>query len=345
MKLHIFIIYLTVILAVASCGKGERGSAEQWTLRTSDGLPPRTVSIDTMEMRNPFIYLDKENLTYYMTGDGGNVWTSRNMRTWQGPYNVLKLDSTVWMGTAPVITSPEIHRYKGKYYYLATFTRHDVTIDRVADMDIPRQSCQLLVADSVQGPYKPIPAEFPLLRADQASIGATFITDEYDTGYIIYSHNCIQNGDGTIQIIMLTDDCATQIGEPYIMLQASQNSWSRRGGDDTATFSPVMDGSFLFDTEGRELGLLFSTCIGEIPALGVAYSEKDHGLNGPWHIEPAPLLTGGYGQAMLFNDFDGTLVMVLHEEVTKNGVTHHRPRLFEMDSQYDKLIIKGNYNF
>lgn len=344
MKLHI-LIYLTAILVIISCIGGKRAEAEQWTLRTADGLPPRTVSLDTMEMRNPFIYLDKENLTYYMTGDGGNVWTSRNMRTWQGPFNVLQLDSTVWMGTSPVITSPEIHKYKGKYYYLATFTRPDVIIDNVGGKDIPRRSCQLLVSDSIQGPYKPIPAEFPLLRADQASIGATFITDEYDTGYIIYSHDCIQNGDGTIQIIMLTDNCATQIGEPYIMLQASQNSWSRKCDSVTPAFSPVMDGPFLFDTEGRELGLLFTTYIGEKPTLGVAYSEKDHGLNGPWHIEPAPLLTGRYGQAMMFNDFDGTLVMVLHEEITENGATHHRPRLFEMDSQYDKLKIKGNYNF
>lgn len=106
----------------------------------------------------------------------------------------------------------------------------------------------------------------------------------------------------------------------------------------------MMKGPFLFDTEGRELGILFTTEKDKKTALGVAYTEKDHGLNGPWHIEPKPMLTGGYGQAMLFRDFDGSLVMVLHKDTVVNGKEKKIPQFFEMDPQYDKLKIKSKYN-
>lgn len=337
MKRHL-LTYIAALL-LAACGNN---NVENWELRTPDGSDARIVSIDTMEMSNPFIIFDKSRLTYYMTGDGGYVWKSRDLHKWNGPYNVLSLDTLEWMGAHPQITAPEIHKYNDKYYYVATFTRPDVTIDNVDGNDVPRRSCQLLVADSIEGPYKPIPAEMPLLRADQASRGATFITDEYDSGYLIYSHDWIQSREGTTQIILMTKELSRQIGEPYIMFQASQNPWSKEEGDEP---SPIMDGPWLFDTEERELGMLFTTEIDGKGALGVAYSEKDHGLNGPWHIMPNPLLTGGYGQAMLFNDFDGSLVMVLHKDTVINGKRKNIPQLIEVDNQFAQLKIKGKYNF
>lgn len=333
---------LTYIAALFMAACVNNNKTEQWELLTPDGSSARTVSIDTMEMSNPFIIFDREKLTYYMIGDGGHVWKSSDLRLWNGPYNVLALDTLEWMGARPQITAPEIHKYRGRYYYVATFTRDDVTIDNVAGNDIPRRSCQLLVSDSIEGPYKPIPAETPLLRADQASRGATFITDEFDAGYLIYSHDWCQSGEGTTQIILMTDDLARQIGEPYIMFQASQNPWS--AGEGSAP-SPIMDGPWLFDTEELELGMLFATEIDGKGAVGVAYSEKNHGLNGPWHIEPQPLLTGGYGQPMLFNDFDGSLVMVLHKDTTINGKRKNIPKLIEADNQFARLKIKGRYNY
>lgn len=316
-----------------------------WTLETSDGLPVQTVAIDTMDISNPFIYLDKNNLIYYMTGDGGCLWTSKDLKLWNGAYNILQYDTTVWYGASPVITAPEIHKFNDKFYFVATFTLPDNIIDNVNGKNIPRRSCEILVADSIQGPYKPITKTQPLLRADQAAQGATFITDEYGWGYIIYNHDWQQCQNGTTQIIMLTKDLAEQIGDPFTMFKASQNPWSTRNDDtESPKFSPVMEGPYLFDTEGRELGILFITEKNGTKALGVAYTEKDHGLNGPWHIEPEPMLTGNYGQAMLFNDFDGSLVMVLHKDTIVKGNKKSVPQLIEMDSQYDKLKIKSKYN-
>lgn len=338
---RLFLKYLFMIAALCLCVACKKHAAEQWTLRAPDGIQVQTIAIDTMNLSNPFICLDRNTLTYYMTGDGGLVWTSKNLRIWTGPYNVLQADSIMRQGKPFKITAPEIHKYNDKYYYTATFTSENENIDTVSGVKIPRRACHILVSDSLQGPYRPVKADEPLLRTDHAALGGTFITDEYGWGYLIYSHDWRQCGDGTIQIIMMTKDLAKQIGDPYVMFRASQNPWS--SGCD-GHVSPVMDGAFLFDTEGLELGILFVTEKDGLSALGVAYSEKDHGLNGPWHIEPQPMLTGGYGQAMLFNDYDGSLVMVLHKDTVINGCKKNVPCLIEMDSQYDKLKIKSKYN-
>ena len=336
---HTIVIYLMIIMFASSCRQqGEK----VWTLDTPDGSPVRTVSIDTMNMRNPFISLDWDNLTYYMTGDGGFLWKSKYLREWQGPFNALMLDETQWMGAAPQITAPEIHRYKKKYYYVGTFTRPDVVIGTNGATAIPRRSCQLLQSDNLQGPYKPIETQKkPLLAPEEASRCATFTYDEYGVGYIIYSHDWVQDGVGTTQIIRLSEDCAKQVGDPYIMFDADEKGWS----DDNESPSPIMDGPFIFDTEEGSLGIMFATEIDGEEALCVAYSKEGCGLNGPWTVEKEPLLTGGYGQATIFKDFDGTLVLVLHKKNVINGEVRYVPLLLELDNQYKRLKIKGKYNY
>ena len=336
---HTILIYLMIIMFAFSC---KQQGEKQWTLGTHDGSPVRTVSIDTMDLRNPFISFDWDNLTYYMTGDGGHLWTSKNLREWQGPYNVLMLDTTQWMGVSPQIIAPEIHRYKKKYYYVATFTRPDVAIDTVGTTVVPRRSCQLLQSDNLQGPYKPIETQnAPLLAAEEASRCATFTYDEYGVGYIIYSHDWMQDGAGTTQIIRLSEDCAKQVGEPFVMLDAKEKGWS----SDNSSPSPIMDGPFVFDTEEGSLGIMFATEIEGEEALCVAYTKEGFGLNGPWTVEKEPLLTGGYGQATIFKDFDGTLVLVLHKKSVINGQIKYVPQLMELDNQYKRLKIKGKYNY
>ena len=336
---HTILIYLLAVLSISSCKQQDEAD---WTLTTPDGLPARIVSVDTMDLRNPFISLDWDNLTYYMTGDGGYIWKSKNLREWQGPYNALMLDEKQWMGTSPQITAPEIHRFNKKYYYVATFTRDDVAIDTVGTTLIPRRSCQLLQSDNIYGPYKAIETQAkPLLSAEEASRGATFTYDAYGVGYIIYSHDWVQNRVGTTQIIRLSDDCTKQVGDPYIMFDADKKGWNKSN----ISPSPIMDGPFIFDTEEGSLGIMFATEIDGEGALRVAYSKEGCGLNGPWTVEKEPLLTGGYGQATIFKDFDGTLVLVLHKKSIIGGETRYIPQFLELDNQYKKLKIKGKYNY
>lgn len=324
---------LTIALFVSCSLKNNKNKG--WELRTPDGIQEQIVEIDTMNLRNPFIFLDKKNLVYYMTGDGGHIWTSNNMRQWRGPYNILELDPKMWLGEYPQIESPEIYKHNNQYYYSATFTRPDIIIGREGENDITRRSCHIFVADSIQGPYRPTSKE-PLFEAYKAVQGATLCSDDNNYLYLIYSQDWRQQGLDKVQITMLSENCDTLIGEPFTMFASSKKEWK----EEQQSNAQAIDGPFIFATEGNMLGILFAAEHNGSGAVGVAYSKKQQGLNGPWNIEPEPLLTGGYGQAMLFNDFDGTQLMLLHKETIVDGEKRYIPQIFEVDNQFDKLIIK-----
>ncbi|MBQ4064190.1 MAG: family 43 glycosylhydrolase [Bacteroidaceae bacterium] len=340
-------IYLSFVLLLALCMQGcKQGVSVNNELVPPAGIAVEKVAIDTMNLANPFVIYDNVKDIYYMTGDGGFLWRSSDMHVWEGPFDILRPAKASWIGEDAVVTSPEIHKYKGRYYYMATFTRPDVVIDTIAGRPVYRTACEIFVSDEITGPYEQLTAETPLLVPDYKAVHPTFCEDELNVGYLIYNYAAEQSGNATVQIIRLGKRLDVQIGEPYIMFRASQNVWSSAVDEDgKKSYSPVMQAPFMFDTRGGELGILFDTEIDGESAIGVAYTEKDHGLNGPWHIEPTPLLTGNVGGPMLFKDYDGTLVMALHKDTIVGGVKKSIPQFMKMDSQFDKLKVKGHYKF
>lgn len=341
------LISISLVLLLAVCLQGcKRDVTFENELRVPIGLTVGLVAIDTMNLANPFVLYDDANDIYYMTGDGGYIWRSSDMRIWEGPYDVLCPSQTSWVGKNAYVTSPEIHKYKGRYYYMATFTRFDIVIDTVAGRPVYRTACEIFASDKITGPYEQLTANVPLLSPEYMAVHPTFCEDESNVGYLIYNYAAEQSGNATVQIIRLGKKMNVQVGEPYIMFRASQNSWSSAVSDSgEKVFSPIMQAPFMFDTRGGELGILFDTTIDGVSAIGVAYTEKDHGLNGPWHIEQQPLLTGGVGGPMLFKDYDGTLVMAMHKDTVVDGIKKSIPQFIKMDSQFDKLKVKGQYKF
>ena len=122
--------YSLALLSLVACGTGGKekhasdGAAgcvkEAWTLAPPAGVEASVADIDTMELGNPFITYDAKTNGYYMVADGGCMWTSKDLRHWNGPFEVLRHDTASWIGVSPVITSPEIHKYNNRYYYMAT---------------------------------------------------------------------------------------------------------------------------------------------------------------------------------------------------------------------------------
>ena len=326
-------VYLLLLFVFASCGNRQNNG---WVLAPPEGVAVSTVAVDTMDLRNPFVVYDKRSDSYIMTGDGGHLWRSNNLRVWEGPYSILLPRANTWMGENPIVQSPEIHAYKGKYYFMATFTNPAAVIVTENGDTLPRTACEVFESDSLCGPYKPLTDSVPLLAADEYAEHPTFCTDELNVGYMIYNHSAKQIGDATVQIVRLGKKLTVRVGEPFIMFRASGNPWSG---------SSEMWAPFLFDTRGRELGILFSTKMGDGEVIGVAYTEKDHGLSGPWHIEPQPLLAGNVGSPMLFNDYDGTTIMVVHKDTTVNGKAKSVPQFIKADRQFDKLKLNGHYKF
>jgi len=65
--------------------------------------PKRNILLDSIRLSDPFILADKKTNSYYMTGTGGLLWKSKDMKYWDGPYQVTNTDPNSWMGPNPMI--------------------------------------------------------------------------------------------------------------------------------------------------------------------------------------------------------------------------------------------------
>lgn len=324
------VFHIWVLFLLAACGAGNKDGSCRWEMLPVGGKCD-TVAIDTMDIANPFIAYDYETDIYYMTGDNGHMWKSKDLHMWAGPYDVLDYDTASWLGAAPVITSPEIHKFAGKYYYMATFETAE------------HHSCATLVADDITGPYTTIDNESFLLDMSEMAAHPTFCKDEYGYGYMIYNHLGEQNGDGTAQVVMYDNDFARRLGEAFVMFRASQVPWAYEVVDGERKPSSHLESPFLVYSGKEGFGLLFTAYAGEEKAVGVAYSETST-LNGPWVVEDEPLLKG-FDSVSMFDDYDGTAVMVVGKDTVINGVKKSVTKLIKTDLQFDKLKIKGYYKF
>ena len=343
-----FVTYFFLLLVLVAYGNEKRGAVMDAGLTTvaSSVFVPDTVLIDTMDIKNPFICYERGEDCYYMVGDGGSMWMSKDLHLWTGPYDVLQQDTTSWIGASPVITSPEIHRYNGKYFYMATFERPDVMAYDVDGKPFVRRSCVALVADDIRGPYKTIDRGSKLLVENEMAAHPTFCVDPMGVSYMIYTHQGEQNGDGTVQIVRFSKDMGCRVGEAFIMFSAAKNPWSGEVVDSVRRFSPIMEAPFLFFTDDDGMGILFTSYIGGEKAIGVAYTMTgEYGYNGPWVVEPQPLLTGNVGSASIFRDYDGTMVLAVCRDIVVDGVVKSVPQLYKLDMQFDKLKIEGHYKF
>ena len=148
----------------------------------------RTVSLDSISMSDPFVLADQKTHTYYLTGTGGRLYKSKDLKMWTGPYPIIDLSGT-WMNGL-FVAAAEIHHIGNKYYYAGTWSDHSHLIQQVPRRyNVPRNQTQLLVADSPDGPFKPLVAdhEFCLGPEDWDIIDGTLYT-ENDTTYMVFVH-------------------------------------------------------------------------------------------------------------------------------------------------------------
>ena len=285
--------------------------------RTS-GKIRENVPLDSIRLSDPAILADKSTLMYYMTGTGGKMWKSKDLRLWSGPYDVVKVDSTSWTGAHPMIWAAELHEYKGKYYYFATFTNSDVIIDRYRGNDIPRRASHVLVSDAPGGPYM-MKGDATYLPADKPTLDGTFWVDSDGKPYMVYCYEWLQNFDGTIEKIELKPDLSGSVGEGKLMFRASSCPWSRESTrDGSVKPNMVTDGPYLFRTGTGRLGMIWTSWIGDVYTQGVAYSESGT-LDGPWVHEKNPITPPNFGHGMLFRTLDGKWLMSVHSHKNING--------------------------
>ncbi|MBE7169080.1 MAG: family 43 glycosylhydrolase [Williamsia sp.] len=300
------------------------------------------VPLDSLVMSDPFILADQATKEYYMTGTGGMLWKSKDLKFWDGPYRVAETDSTSWMGPRPMIWAAEIHPFQNKYYYFATFTNRAVKIDTFRGNAIERRASHVLVSDKPDGPFRPM--KDPIyLPPTKPTLDGTFWIDKDGKPYMVYCYEWLQNWNGTIEKIQLKPDLSGTIGEGKVLFRASDSPWSREK-DENGKDRPnkVTDGPYLFQTKTGRLGMIWTSWVYDVYTQGVAYSQSGT-LDGPWVQEKDPITPPNYGHGMLFHTLDGKLLMSIHSHKNVNGRTLRRPCLFEVDLSGDKLVVGKPY--
>ncbi len=302
----------------------------------------KNVPLDSIFLSDPFILADSNTNMYYMTGTGGMLWKSKDLKFWDGPYSVAKTDTESWMGPRPMIWAAEIHPYKDKYFYFATFTNQAVRIDSVKGNVIERRACHVLVSDKPDGPYVPMKDSI-YLPAGKPTLDGTFWIDRDGKPYMVYCYEWLQNWNGTIEKIELKPDLSGTIGEGKVLFRASDSPWSREkdeNGNDIP--NKVTDGPYLFKTATGRLGMIWTSWVYNVYTQGVAYS-KSGTLDGPWMQQNEPVTPPNFGHGMLFQTLDGKLLMAVHSHKNINGRFFRIPHLFEVDLSGDKLIVGKPY--
>nr|WP_319401591.1 glycoside hydrolase family 43 protein [uncultured Carboxylicivirga sp.] len=302
----------------------------------------QNIPLDSIVLSDPFILADKASHLYYMTGTGGLLWKSPDLKHWEGPYKVAQTDSNSWMGPKPMIWAAELHHYKNKYYYFATFTNRAVITDTVRGNAIERRASHILVSDKPDGPYVPMQDSI-YLPADIPTLDGTFWVDTDNKPYMIYCGEWLKNWNGTMEKIELKPDLSGSIGEGHVLFRASDSPWNREkdeNGDDT--FNKVTDGPYLFKTATGKLGMIWTSWVYDVYTQGVAYS-KSGTLDGPWIQEQDPITPPNFGHGMLFKTFDGQWLMSVHSHKVVAGRYIRVPHLFKVDLSGHKLVVGDIY--
>lgn len=100
------------------------GFSLSWLVSACQGCQQerrKEVPLDSIVLSDPCILADRKTAMYYMTGTGGMLWKSKDLKLWEGPFHVAKTDSGSWMGPKPMIWAAELHPYKGQVLLFCHF--------------------------------------------------------------------------------------------------------------------------------------------------------------------------------------------------------------------------------
>lgn len=311
---------------------------------------PRTIvttTLDDMTMSDPYILADKATKTYYLTGSGGCIYKSKDLKTWTGPYGAYDVRGT-WMQGINFVAAAEIHHINGKYYYAASFGNRKELVDVIPRRyNVYHHQTMILVSDKAAGPYKPLnpDSSYDYLPHSWDTIDGT-IWYENGVPYFVFSHEWMQTIDGTMDYVKLSSDLSRTISKPVVLFRASEAPWAlEMVGNGEMTFGLklpgwVTDGPELFRTKTGKLGMLWSSWGKGRYLQGVAYS-KSGTIDGPWIQEEKPLVGNNSGHGMMFTTFGGKRLLIIHHA---EGDGPRKPELYEIDDSGDKLVLGKRYH-
>ena len=149
--------------------------------------------------------------------------------------------------------------------------------------------------------------------------------------YMVFCNEWVQVSDGTIEYMPLKDDLSDAAGPSLRMFRGSEAKWSElieAGGH-------VTDGPYVWKGKTGKLYVIWSSrAHDQTYKLGIAISDSGK-LAGPWRQQDEPIFKDNGGHGMIFNSFDGKLMMVLHAPDGHGP----QPHIFEIEDTGETLRI------
>lgn len=285
-----------------------------------------------MNVRDPYILVDGGK--YYMYGSRGwelwndctgtDVYVSEDLENWSGPYEAFTYTPDFWANIQ--YWAPEVHKYKGKYYMFMSLVGVGW-----------KRGTQILVSDSPMGPFK-AHSERTVTPHEWECLDGTFYVDKKGDPYMVFCHEWVQSGDGTICAIRLSEDLKESVGEPIVLFSASSCVHIEPFTDKNEY---VTDGPFMHRMSDGTLAMIWSS-FARGAGYCVAVATSDNGeLDGKWSHQDELLYNEDGGHGMLFTDLNGQLCLVAH---APNGTKKERPFILPIEEVNGTLRPCGPVN-
>ncbi|MDZ5077203.1 glycoside hydrolase family 43 protein [Nesterenkonia sp. HG001] len=297
------------------------------------------LSIQDIQIRDPYVLPDPARGRHLLFGStdadiwkgratGFDVYTSADLHDWEGPEPAFRAPEGFWSQTE--YWAPEVHEHRGRWFMFATFGPSSGP-----GAAISRRGTAILVADRPEGPYVPH-SDGPVTPPDWECLDGTLHVDQAGRPWMVFCHEWVQVGDGTICAVPLTEDLRAADGEPVLLFAASEAPWSEPVHSRRHGSGHVTDGPFLHSTADGALLMLWASFRGGRYAQGVAVSESGT-VRGPWRHEPHPLYEADGGHGMIFRALDGRLLLTLH---TPNRTPEERAVFIELEEVSGGLRVR-----
>ena len=288
---------------------------------TKDG---KGMKKERINIRDPYVVF--EDGLYYLYGTrakdfgyktgGFDVYVSKDLVEWSDPIECF--DSAKYSLNREVNWAPEVHKYRGKYYMLATFTQENGL-----------RGTYSLISDSLLGPFVPH-SEGALTPNEWECLDGTLYVDKSGDAYLVFCHEHTQIVDGTVCYAKLNEALDSLCTDPITVFAAS----SYELVDPVENGHFVTDGPFLYRSKTDELFMIWSSFIkGNYAEFAVKFKDGKLGLDFE-HMTPILDSDGGHG--MMFSDGERTY-FTYH---TPNRSLFERPEFCEIEDHGDFIRIK-----
>ena len=267
-----------------------------------------------INIRDPFVLV--HDGAYYLYGtrgatcwgpaDGFDVYVSRDLEEWDGPFVCFHNDGSFWADRN--YWAPEVYFYQGAFYMFASFKHPSV-----------KRGTAVLKAERPLGPFRPH-SDGCVTPKDWECLDGTLYVSKAGKPYMVFCHEWVQAGDGEVDAIPLTDDLSAPAGEPQLLFRASEAPWCKVMHHSSGVDGCVTDGPFMWCTADGTLLCLWASFSEGGYTEGVAVSDNGE-IDGKFtQVEPLFMDDGGHG--MVFRARDGQLYLTLH---SPNAHLEERP--------------------